>query len=260
VAVYAPRERARALARAAFPRRRGRVVAARTAREFGAAFRGCLVDVALVDVAAPTDDTWEAAALARDFPSVPFFAVAPLRAADGPALARCAHLEFCDVLVEGVDDPVARELVLPRGFGARFAAALREPPPAFGLEGDLQRRTWRAIVAHAGRAVRTDVLAQSLGVTREHLSRSFAAEGAPNLKRVIDLVRLIAAAELAKNPGYDVADVARVLGFASSSHLASAAQRVVGMRPTSLARLRAVDLVERFGHGRGRSRGVRGGG
>ena len=72
-------------------------------------------------------------------------------------------------------------------------------------------------------------LAKHLGVTREHLSRTFAAEGAPNLKRVIDLVRLLAAAELAKNPGYDIRDVASVLDFASSSHLSSTAQRVVGM-------------------------------
>jgi len=156
-----------------------------------------------------------------------------------------------------VDDAVARELVMPHGFGARFSAALREPPPSFGLDGELQKRTWRAIVAQAGRPVRTDVLARSLGVTREHLSRSFAAGDAPNLKRVIDFVRLLAAAELAKNPGYDVGDVARVLGFASSSHLASTAQRVVGMKPASLARLRALDLVERFGHGRGRSRSTR---
>jgi AraC-like DNA-binding protein len=110
-------------------------------------------------------------------------------------------------------------------------------------------------VGWAGRPVRTQLLADALGVTREHLSRTFAAEGAPNLKRVIDLVRLIAAAELAKNPGYDVRDVAEVLDFASSSHLSSTAQRIVGTKPTSLARLRAVDLVERFTHGHGRSRG-----
>jgi len=103
--------------------------------------------------------------------------------------------------------------------------------------------------------VRTQLLADAIGVTREHLSRTFAAAGAPNLKRVIDLVRLISAAELAKNPGYDVRDVAAVLDFASSSHLSSTAQRVVGMKPASLARLRAVDLVERFTKGHGRSRG-----
>jgi transcriptional regulator GlxA family with amidase domain len=118
----------------------------------------------------------------------------------------------------------------------------------------MQHAAWRYVVAHAGRTLRTNALAQAIGVTREHLSRTFASAGAPNLKRVIDLVRLIAAAELAKNPGYDIADVARILGFASSSHLSSTAQRVVGTRPASLSRLRAIDLVERFSQGRFRSR------
>jgi AraC-like DNA-binding protein len=103
--------------------------------------------------------------------------------------------------------------------------------------------------------VRTSTLAQFLKVTREHLSRSFAAGGAPNLKRIIDLVRIVAAAELAKNPGYDLRDVAAILEFASSSHLSSTAMRVIGTKPTSLARLRTVDLVDRFVKGHGRSRG-----
>jgi AraC-like DNA-binding protein len=208
----------------------------------------------VVAVSLPTDDTWRAAALAAEFPSVPFFAVAPLRAGDAPALARCAALAFVDVLAEGVDDAAARDLVAPHLFSARFVTALREPPPALALVAPLQRATWRRSEARAGRPVRTLELARSLGVTREHLSRCFAADGAPNLKRVIDLVRLLAAAELAKNPGYDARDVARVLGFASASHLSSTAQRVAGTKPASLARLRAVDLIERFAHGRGRSR------
>jgi hypothetical protein len=45
-----------------------------------------------------------------------------------------------------------------------------------------------------------------------------------------------------------------VLGFASSSHLSSTSQRVVGTKPASLSRLRTVDLVDRFARGRGRSR------
>jgi AraC-like DNA-binding protein len=254
VVAFAGRERARALARRAFPRRRGRLLLTRSAAEFERAFRGTLVDAALVDVGSATDDAWMAAALAPEFPSTPFFAMTPLRAADGPAVARCVSLDFVDVLVEGVDDAAARDLVAPRGFSARFAAALRVPPPVLALTTALQRATWLHIIAFAGRLVRTELLARALGVTREHLSRSFAADGAPNLKRVIDLVRLIAAAELAKNPGYDVADVAAVLGFASSSHLSSTAQRVVGTRPVSLARLRSMDLIARFARGRARSR------
>jgi len=254
ILAFAPRERTRALVKGAFPRRRTRVVFARTNSDFAAAFRHELVDAAIVDIASPHDDTWTIAALAREFPSAPFFALAGLRAADGPALAQCAELEFADVLVEGIDDSCARDIVFRQGFTARFSEALRAPPASLALSTEVQQRAWAYIVAHAGRRVSTVNLARRLGVTREHLSRTFAAGNSPNLKRVIDLVRLLATAELAKNPGYDIRDVATVLDFASSSHLSSTAQRVVGTRPASLARLRAVDLIQRFTRGHGRSR------
>lgn len=254
IVVFAPREKTRTMVRAAFPRRRCRVVFTRTLGDFSDAFRKELVDAAVVDVATPHDDTWNVAALAREYPSAPFFALCALRASEGPAVAQCAELEFADVLVEGIDDLCARDIVTRRGFSARFSEALKDPPAILSLNTPVQQKAWTYIVSHAGRRVRTVNLAEKLGVTREHLSRTFAAEGAPNLKRIIDLVRLLAAAELAKNPGYDIRDVAAVLDFASSSHLSSTAQRVVGTRPASLARLRAVDLIQRFCKGHGRSR------
>jgi len=255
IVVFAQRARTRTLIKAIFPRRKTRVVLARTLEDFEAAFKVNLIDAAVVDVSAAQEDTWRVAALAREYPSVPFFGLAALRAAEGPALAQCASYEFADVLVEGVDDAAAREIVSHASFSARFARALDHPPQRLSLDAPLQRSAWRFIVSHAGRPVRTSALARVLHVTREHLSRSFASGGAPNLKRIIDLVRIVSAAELAKNPGYDLRDVANVLGFASSSHLSSTAMRVVGTKPTSLARLRTVDLVDRFVKGHGCSRG-----
>jgi len=255
IVCYAQRERARSLLRSTFPRRRTRVVLTRSLEDFDAAFKTNLVDAAVVDVGAAQDETWRVAALAREYPSIPFFGLAALRAAEGPVLAQCATFEFADVLVDGVDDAVARDLVCAQSYSARFARALDEPPPLLALDAPLQRGAWRYIISHAGRPVRTSALAEELGVTREHLSRSFAAGGAPNLKRIIDLVRIIASAELSKNPGYDLRDVANILGYASSSHLSSTAMRVVGSRPASLTRLRTVDLIDRFVKGHGRSRG-----
>ena len=255
VLLYATRERARTLMRSAFPRRRARLVIAKTPEEMDATFRASLVDAAIVDLAGASDDTWRAAAMAREFSSIPFFGLTALRASESPALAQCAALDFADIIVESVDDGVARDLVLRHAFSTRFSQALASPPAALGLGTMLQCAAWQGIVAWSGRPVRTQVLADTIGVTREHLSRTFSASGAPNLKRVIDLVRLISAAELAKNPGYDVRDVAAILDFASSSHLSSTAQRVVGMKPASLSRLRAVDLIDRFTKGHGRSRG-----
>ncbi len=254
IVAFVPREKTRAIVKAAFPRRRCRLIFVRSAVDFAEAFRKELVDAALVDVTSTHDDTWAVAALAREFPSAPFFGLAAMRGADGPAVAQCAELEFADVIVEGIDDACARDIVARLGFSARFSEALKVPPASLALHAPVQQKAWEYIVAHAGRRVRTLSLAKRLGVTREHLSRTFAAEGAPNLKRIIDLVRLLAAAELSKNPGYDIRDVAAVLDFASSSHLSSTAQRVVGTKPASLARLRSVDLIQRFTRGHGRSR------
>ncbi len=254
ILVYAARERARAFARIAFPRKRGRTVLVRTPDEFQASIRRELIDVAVVDLGAGGDESWTVAARAADFPSTAFFGLLPFRTTDAEAVSRCASLGFADVLCEQVDESAARDLVAPSSYSARFARALADAPPGLGLTTATQLRTWHAIVQHAGRPVTTTTLASVMGVTREHLSRNFARDRGANLKRVIDLVRLISAAELSKNPGYDVRDVAAVLGFASSSHLAVTTQRIASTRPASLPGLRTVDLIDRFVQGRTRSR------
>lgn len=254
VLVYAGRERARAFVRVAFPRRRGRTVMVRTIEEFEAAIRRELIDAVVIDLAGQGEDHWNLAARAADFPSTPFFGLLPFRTTDTEALARSASFGFADVLCEQTDESSARDLVAPSSYSARFARALAAAPPELGLTTETQRKTWQAIIQHAGRPVTTTTLAAVMGVTREHLSRNFARDKGANLKRVIDLVRLISAAELSKNPGYDVRDVAAVLGFASSSHLAVTTQRIASTRPASLPGLRAVDLIDRFVQGRTRSR------
>lgn len=251
---FTVRDKGRDLLRRAFTRRRSRLTLVRTAEAAARVLRTSLVDAVVVDVCAGGDEAWGAVALARELPSIPFFALAAPRLADAAALGRAAALDVVDVFIEGVDDAALRDLVVPHAFTARFDAALRSAYDVLGLGAPLQQRAWEIIVASGGRPVRTDTIAKALDVTREHLSRSFATGGAPNLKRVIDLVRLIAAAELAKNPGYDLADVATVLSFASPSHLANTADRVAGIRAASLTRLRARDLLARFSQGRSRSR------
>jgi AraC-like DNA-binding protein len=239
------RERTRSLVRTAFPRRRAHVLALKSSAELDEQLTKQLVDAVIVDAGAG-DDAVRVIARADDFQSVPFVLMTSLLPADAPLVAKASEHGIADILIDGVDDAVARDLVLRRAFSTRFERALMEPPPRLHLETPLQLAVWRSVVRRAGRPVRTDQLARELSVSREHLSRSFAVGQAPTLKRVIDLVRVLAAAELAKNTGYDVRDVAQVLGFASSSHLSSTTQRLVGARASSLTRLRAVDLIERF--------------
>lgn len=243
--VLLKRERARALVRSAFPRRRAHLITAKSSADIAELLVQQLIDGVLIDSGAG-DDSAKALAMAADFPTVPFILVTPSLPQDSPTIAKAIDGGVTELLVEGLDDVAARDIVLRRSFSHRFERALFIPPPALQLETPLQIAVWQSVVKRAGRPVRTDQLAKELGVSREHLSRSFAVGNAPTLKRVIDLVRIIAAAELSKNPGFDVRDVAVVLGFASSSHLSGTSQRLVGARASSLTRLRTIDLLDRF--------------
>lgn len=245
IAAFFPRARQRGWARRLATRRGTRIVATRSPDEFAGLFHTSLVDAALVDMGAG-DGTSRVAALALEYPSVAFFGVTSLRPSDTPSVAQCAECEFANVLVDSVDEPVVRDLVGRCAYSTRFADALRTPPESLALHTPLRLSAWHYLTARAGRPVQTSALAGDLGLTREHLSRSFGTEGAPTLKRLIDLVRVMSAAELAKNPGYDVADIARILEFSSAAHLSLTTMRVMGRRATSLAAMRGVDVVERF--------------
>jgi AraC-like DNA-binding protein len=247
--VFAPRERFRAIARGALARRQWRLTTTRRRDRFAAVLHAELVDVALVDLGAPA--ALDVAVLARDLPMIPFVGYAPFGVSDAATIARAAELGFADVLAEGIDEMALAPSVAELAFSARFAQALADPPPALGLAAELQIAAWRAIVNGAGRALSTQVLAERCGVSREHLSRTFSANNAPTLKEAIDLVRLLAASQLAKCPAYDLADVARLLGFATASQLSRLARRVLGRGASSLARLRGDDLVSLWARANG---------
>jgi len=245
IVAYASREHTRARIRASLVRVHRRGLLTRTERDFTNAFHTHFVNTALVEVAGD-DDGHGPAELAREYPSVPFLALTPFRPVDAPAIARCAELDFADVLADGTDDGMLGHALLEHGFSVRFAAALHSPPEALALTTPLQVAAWRVIVARAGRPIGTAEIAHALGVTREHLSRSFSAGAAPTLKRAMDLVRLLAAAELAKNPGYDLSAVARLVGFGSTAKLSASVKRLVRAQASALSALRSTDLLERF--------------
>jgi transcriptional regulator GlxA family with amidase domain len=92
----------------------------------------------------------------------------------------------------------------------------------------LQQRAWRAVVERAPEGLDGAGLARHLKVGRPTLVRRFAAGSAPPLKRAMDLVRLVAAAQLLGSRALTVADVARLLGFSSPSLLHRTSRRLFG--------------------------------
>ncbi len=242
----------RAALRRGLPRPGPRLVTCTSAQKVRRVLGEALVDAIVLDVRGGL--VTAAFQLAELYPRIPIFAFSAFGPDDGRLLAACAAAGFRGMLVDGVDDAVSGELVASHSASAVRRAALDRAPELLRLTEPVQRRVWEEVLGRAGMRTTATELAEVLGVTREHLSREFAGGGAPNLKRVIDLVRLVCAADLLANPGYTVSAVARVLGYSSASHLGTSAQRLVGVRASALSPLGALGIVKRFLFGRTRSR------
>jgi AraC-like DNA-binding protein len=188
------------------------------------------------------------------FPGVPRLLVAPVRPDDGEMLEGCQRSGVA-VAVEGVDDAVLGDMVGRVCLSAERRRALSDAPRVLRLHEKLQQDVWNYLIVHVTVPVRTEAVARIFQVSREHLSRQFGAGGAPNLKRVIDLTRIACAAQLLGNPGYTSASVAKILGFASSSHLSDTSQRVAGMPAQKLGTVGPRGVLGVFAGGKTRSRG-----
>jgi AraC-like DNA-binding protein len=211
-----------------------------------------VVEAIVVDVRAERSD--RVFPLIGLYPGIPVFALSAFRPEDGGVMMSCRRAGMRGILVEGVDGAAAGEWIATRTAGRRRRQMLRDAPRLLRLTEPIQVRIWDEVLQRAGSRSRTSDLASAFGVTREHLSREFAAGGAPNLKRVIDLAQVCCGTDLLANPGYDVATVARVLGYASASHFSHAARRIAGVTPGELPRLGLRQVLVRFLKGRTRSR------
>ena len=189
------------------------------------------------------------------FPNIPIVLYGVLRSEDAESLLAWQRLELAGVAIEGVDDPVVGDLVMRQSVSARRRAALAEAPRLLRLSEPLQRRTWELLVATVGRPPHTATLARTLGLSREHLSRQFAAGGAPNLKRVADLLTVHAALRLLGNPGYSVNAVAGLLEFTTPSHLRLVVRRITGLKIEDARALGEREVLGRFLRWSARSRG-----
>jgi len=188
------------------------------------------------------------------YPGVPLVALGPFRPDDGRLLLDCREAGVGLVLVEGVDNAVAGDLVLRASAAAVRRRALGDAVRVLRLADELQRRVWNDLLERVDQPVRTSQIARRLGCSREHLSRQFGAGGAPNLKRVIDLTRIACAASLLQNPGYEAATVARILRFATTSHLSATARRIAGVTGRGLADLGPRGVLANFARDKTRSR------
>jgi AraC-like DNA-binding protein len=242
----------RATIRRGLPRRGWRVERCRSVERLRGLLRRRLVDAVVVDVRSGGTDTLFT--LLEQFPRIPFVALSAFRPDDASLIRACRAAGVAQVLVQGVDDSAAGELILAVAASRRRLAELGDAVRVLRLSEPIQRKAWEEVVTRVGTRTTTGDIAKALHRSREYLSREFGAGGAPNLKRVIDLVRTAWAADLLANPGYAVTDVATILQFASPSHLADCARRVAGVAPRDLPALGPRGVLARFVRGRMRSR------
>jgi AraC-like DNA-binding protein len=233
-------------------RRGAKVMACRSIEQVADLFQRDVVDAVVID--ARTGATDAASRLHGLYPRIPMFALGEEGPGDAPVLLVCRRAGLRGLPVNGSDGAASGEWIAARTASRRRRVMLREAPSLLRLTEPLQVKAWEEVLLRVGSRSRTSEVAGALGLTREHLSREFAAGGAPNLKRVIDLARVCCAADLLSNPGYDVATVSRVLRYASSSHFAQGSRRIAGVTPGELSRLGPRQVLHRFIRGRTRSR------
>jgi len=230
--------------RRSLPRNAPPVLACRSPLGLQRALGSRLIEAIVLGAAAARSDAL-VPLLAR-FPRVPIIVFGVIRSEDAESLLSWHRLELAGVAIVGVDDAVVGDLIMRETVTARRANALEDAPRVLRLTEPLQRRGWEHLLMAPGRPPRTAALARSLGVSREHLSRQFGAGGAPNLKRVADLLAVYAALDLLGNSGYDINQVARLLEFATPSHLRLVVRRITGLRLEEARRLGEEEVLSRF--------------
>jgi AraC-like DNA-binding protein len=188
------------------------------------------------------------------FPAIPVVVYGTVKPDHGAQLLDLDGGRVQALLVEGIDDAVAGEVVARSGWLATRRQTLADVPRLLRLTEPLQRRAFDVLLSHAGGAAPTAAVAQRLRVSREHLSRQFGAGGAPNLKRVIDLLQVLAARDLVANPGFRLATVTTLLGWSNPRHLAVVVKRIFRLSLRDWRTATSPELIRRFLSGGGRSR------
>lgn len=241
--VCSSRERPRTLLRRAFPRGRAQIHLVRDADEIDLALRTMLVDAIIVDLLPGTAATvgWRAVERATRYAPIPAVGLVAPRALDPALLARLHTAGVSTILVDGVDDAMLRVLLQPVLLTTRFTVRADVLLTSHDV-GPLAEAVWRTGVSHVGRLTSVAAVAKQLGLSREHLSRTLRATGAPGPKQLLELVRLLMVqTQLAA--GVPVAVAAARLGYSSVSHLARAARGATGVTPRDWGSLSAEAMI-----------------
>ncbi|HEY6175079.1 MAG TPA: helix-turn-helix transcriptional regulator, partial [Kofleriaceae bacterium] len=103
----------------------------------------------------------------------------------------------------------------------------------------------RAVALLSTAETRVDDVADSLGVTRQHLARSFRREVGITPKQLARIARMQRAAAALRRGG-DLAQLAAELGYFDQSHLSHELRDLVGLTPAAVAAEQPIALSHLF--------------
>lgn len=114
----------------------------------------------------------------------------------------------------------------------------RRSPTSGGLTGRRLRIALDYIHDSLGQRIRLHALAASVGISSRHFERAFRqAVGVPPHAYVTEQRLAVARHLLLAQPALTIEDIARRVGFSSSSHLATAFRRQTGVSPRTFRAL-----------------------
>lgn len=179
------------------------------------------------------------------FDRVRFAAVTGLSDWDSRRLSRCASIS--SPVLTGLAERLKQETVAP-GFGAdmavdalvqlamvELARLFRRPRQADAVQGGLAPwqlvRIEEALRSSDGEWPTTQALADLCGISRSHLSRSFAATAGVALSDHAAAIRMERAQDMIRGGALPMSRIAEALGFATASAFSAAFRRAIGLTP-----------------------------
>lgn len=196
------------------------------------------VDVVVVD---PRDGhevrTREVEALLRQFPSLPVVVYTTLSPEVTQSLVQLARLGLQTVVLRGFDDEALRfrallERLPEYELSERLLALIQEPLNEVPVQ--LRRAIVRCIRSpHEFQDVSD--LVRASGYTRRTFDRWMMLVGVSS-KSLVRIARAVRAYHLMRDPGYQLSDIARKVGYAEPRLFARHMRQVTGMVPSSLRR------------------------
>jgi len=141
-------------------------------------------------------------------------------------------LSACDICIIMCEEQTTRENLLKCAYAGliKLSHLMQEYREREYHPLVLQAKEY--VYQHLHDEIKISDIANALGVSPEHLSRSFHKTEKKTLKEFIISERIERSRNLLKYSDFTITEISRYLSFSSQSHFAAAFKRIIGKSPT----------------------------